>query len=124
MNILFPIERVSPYPWGVVKDIYRWFKAFLQRGLRGYADTDVWSLDVYLATWLPSAIRQLKNGTGCPGKLTQDEWNTLLDFMAETFEVANELSISGMDRATLRKKTQRFKKGMDVFKTHFLNLWD
>ena len=35
-------------------------KWFIQRGKRGYADCDVWSLDSYLNSWMPEAIHQLK----------------------------------------------------------------
>lgn len=50
------------------RDIYYSIKYFIQRGRRGWANCDTWSLDSYLNGWLPSALRYLKahkHGTPC-----------------------------------------------------------
>jgi hypothetical protein len=39
---------------------YHAIKWFMQRGKRGWADCDVWSLDYYLDGWMPDALRKLK----------------------------------------------------------------
>lgn len=40
---------------------YDLIRAFIQRGRRGWADQDVWSLDGYLNSWLPDALRRLRD---------------------------------------------------------------
>jgi len=40
----------------------REIKWYWQRARYGYADCDLWSLDMYLASWMPSALRDLKDG--------------------------------------------------------------
>jgi len=42
------------------RSVYREIKWFVQRGRRGWADCDTWSLDNYLSRWLPDALRHLK----------------------------------------------------------------
>lgn len=83
---------------------YREVKWFFQRGKRGYADCDVWSLDWYLASWIPEAFREMKDGMmGYPSllmkkgemnttltkkrekELTQ-KWKNVLDKIADGFE--------------------------------------
>jgi hypothetical protein len=50
-------------------------KWFIQRGRRGWADRDTWSLDVYIATMLRDTLPYLaEHGHGYPGEGT--EWDT------------------------------------------------
>jgi hypothetical protein len=70
-------DRDVPHPWytrvywAIVRfwshhwlcnpaDVYRNVKWFIQRGRRGWADCDTWSLDYYLNGWMPDALRHLK----------------------------------------------------------------
>jgi len=52
-------SRVKHY-WEWPGDTYRKIKWFIQRGRRGWADCDTWSMDYYLDGWMPSALRHLK----------------------------------------------------------------
>lgn len=89
-------------------------KWFIQRGRRGWADCDTWSLDWYLDRWMPDALRYLKaNKCGIPretleGLPTNDEngfcptdeafsiaeerWNSILDRMIAGFEAGRRMS--------------------------------
>ena len=50
-----------------VADIPYEIKWFIQRGKRGYADCDLWSLDSYLSGFLPKALRKMAEiNHGCP----------------------------------------------------------
>lgn len=54
--------------WFNLKDYYKHIKWFVQRGWRGYSDSDVWGFNYYLATVIANGIRQLSgelNGTPC-----------------------------------------------------------
>ena len=102
----------------------RWFKHWLnpmtyintiiwlyQRARYGWAECDVWSLDRYLAEWLPFALMHLKNTThGFPCLMYTDEqmsnpegitstavdqakikWDNILDHMILGFRAYNRL---------------------------------
>jgi len=45
-------------------------KWFIQRGVRGYADCDIWDFNEYLAGLIIAGCRKLKEDyIGCPGGL-------------------------------------------------------
>ena len=60
-KIYYPIWRKVIW----IFDIPREIKYFFQRGIRGYSDRDIWALDDYLCSWLPKALRQMKDCSGC-----------------------------------------------------------
>jgi hypothetical protein len=55
----FVRSRVKHY-WEWPGDTYHKIKWFIQRGKRGWADCDTWSLDYYLDGWMPAALEHLK----------------------------------------------------------------
>jgi len=73
-------EKLVGY-WYVVSRPFRWFfchwglrykvKQFWQRGLRGWAISDTWSLDDYLSGWVPEAVEKLRSrNIGIPMEVT------------------------------------------------------
>jgi hypothetical protein len=83
-------DRRHPRPWytktynslryffkhtiGTPRDWYKEVKWFIQRGRRGWADRDTWSLDWYLSGWMPDALRHLKNTKhGVPSAMFEGE---------------------------------------------------
>lgn len=81
--------------------MFRKIKWFFQRGVRGYADCDVWSFDTYLNTMVPKALRNLKKKhVGSPSEFYDesaapnhetDRWIEALEAMAQGFEAAQFL---------------------------------
>lgn len=115
------------HPWVIIIESYYHTKWFIQRGYRGYADCDVWSLDSYLIRWMPKALRKLRdNKIGHPMGMTMAGWRTRLEKMADGFDAAYELIDlrhsykSPGERAAAR----RFNSGMKLFHEHFFSLWD
>ena len=114
-------------PWEYVGDLYLQAKWFVQRGLRGYSDEDTWSLDHYLASWMPQALRQLKqNSHGHPDGMTYAGWQTRLRKMADGFEAAHALNATMRDWSTKegRALQRKFQQGMKLFQEHYFKLWD
>lgn len=73
-------------------EIYTWIKHFIQRGSRGFADCDCWSIDSYLCEIIPNMLRQLKRNThGYPANLTEEKWNEILDKIIAGFEAGKRL---------------------------------
>lgn len=128
------------HPFSYVTCLFRHLKHFYQRGSRGYADCDVWSIDWHLTSYMGNALRQLAEQVhGTPiidtgrtsydphlcDTLELDEWKATILYIAETFDIAAKvndfeyLSIEEYEQAH-----KRFKHGMGMFTEYFFNLWD
>jgi hypothetical protein len=103
-------------PWGSPHRIYNETKFILQRAHRGWADSDTWSLDGYLNSWMPAALRHLKEHKhGVPSCMfvpedsivggdwqgnpsdegmvrAQARWDAIMDKMIEAFEASKRMS--------------------------------
>ena len=103
-------------PWGSPRRIYNETKFILQRARRGWADSDTWSLDGYLDSWMPAALRHLKEHKhGIPSCMflpedlivggdwqgntsnegmvrAQARWDAIMDKMIEAFEASKRIS--------------------------------
>jgi hypothetical protein len=81
-----------------IKNHYRPIKWFIQRGKRGWSNSDVWNLHYYLAEIIPEMLRRLqKNHCGYPGHgeaNTPEKWEAILGQMIAGFEAAQRLSDS------------------------------
>jgi len=96
------------------RTIYYDIKYFIQRGHRGWADCDTWSLDNYIDGWMPAALRHLKatkhgvpmqifpegpeytkadgNPTEAAFDIAHANWDAILDKMIAGFEANNRMS--------------------------------
>jgi len=94
---------------------------FMQRGLRGYSDYDVWDFDDYLSKVIRDGLTNLKNNSnGHPGELkSMEEWQGILDEIIWIFKVDKEqiLKLSPEEK-------KRYNKGWKLFQKYFYNLWD
>ena len=94
-----------PYRWRIYHkycDIKRWFKDKYQLMIKGYADSETWSLDYSLAKWIIPRLKHLRDHThGTPPNadkilndavnpeenyLTTEEWTAKLNEMIYAFE--------------------------------------
>ena len=124
-------------PWGSPRRIYNETKFVLQRARRGWADSDTWSLDSYLDSWMPAALRHLKeNKHGVPSCMFMPEdliseedwqgnpsdegmvraqirWNAIMDKMIEAFEASRRMS-DGLYKAELGDYPLRRPSGVSV----------
>ncbi len=130
-NIIWPIERL----WDDLTNIPNEIKWLWQRGKRGWADEDIWSLDWYLSSWLPAAFRKLaKDAHGCPGDLFDKKnkknqchkWHKILEEMALGFEAYCKFEeYMGNDYAKEYKKMKKLRdRSFDLMKEYWGNLWD
>jgi len=127
-------------PWILLRECWRWLRYAWQRVWRGWDDTVPWSVDYYLAEYMPAWLRVIKEEkSGVPISMFTDEelsheegisseaeeaarqrWDTQLDAMIETFELAKKM-IDGED--TMAEADKVFEQGMQVFVDSFFNLW-
>jgi hypothetical protein len=55
-RLWWQIEKIVEIPGDVFKEI----KWFIQRGIRGWSDRDVWSIDYFIADIMPGMLKRLK----------------------------------------------------------------
>lgn len=138
-------------PWAASQEIWYWVKSFFQRGWRGWADCDVWSLNCYTNRWLPDALRRLRaTKHGLPMDMFDDprylddysslsseearailqraeiRWEGILDNMIEGFEAARVLDEGDMmpDHPSYRLYTLKKRLALMLFTQHYDSLWD
>jgi hypothetical protein len=74
VDVYYAFRRFFVYGWGNPRNACREVFWFFQRGRRGWAACDVWSLDDYLSGWLPDALRRLKmTKHGVPSSMFEPE---------------------------------------------------
>ena len=108
--------------------MFRKIKKAYQRAARGYADEDIWSLDMYLAKWMPDALRQLKNQKhGIPIEFldSTEEWDVIMDTMIAGFEAARDIQEFNFEtNQECEVLLDIWQKGGTLFVKHFFSLWD
>jgi hypothetical protein len=137
-RIYWAIYRYFNYsPWRSPRRIYNETKFVFQRARRGWADSDTWSLDCYLDSWMPAALRHLKeNKHGVPSCMfmpedlisegdwqgnssdegmlrAQARWDAIMDKMIEAFEASRRIS-DGLYEAELGDYPARRPSGVSV----------
>jgi hypothetical protein len=127
------------HPHAVIVSYARNIKWFFQRGWRGYADCDVWSIDYYIDEWMPSALRQLGKGCGTPAILCGEDsdnislnkshkkWVTILEQIAVGFEANMRLQNCEYNLENMGEKKELYRKcdkGLKLFIKYFNNLWN
>ena len=90
------------HPTKVLEQVQVWLDSLLfmwQRALYGYSVGDWWSIDTYLLSWLPEAVRKYKYGMGFPGEEAlgvENEadalrvWHGILDQIADGLEAGRD----------------------------------
>ena len=124
------------HPWQIIEDIYVWLKSFYQRGMRGYADYDIWNMDTYLAEILAPMFRKLeKEHYGYPGEsrgIPDEEWTEILGIIAKGFEEYLSLDdLQLMDTFNKEKaqldfehKMSRVNISLQLLSRYYTELWD
>ena len=70
-------------PW----DLFREIRAFIHRGMYGYAPCDVWSFDRYLDEVISGGLRTLaETKQSYPPDMTAESWEKFLLEVAKTIE--------------------------------------
>ena len=130
------VELTKPVPWYIdiyyflryrapfrLQCAYWWVEAFIQRGNRGYSDSDWWVFYVYLATVISSGLDKLANeGHGYPSHMTPQEWSDTLIKIKHACDKILYLEKEGIDPSDQDRKeiTEAFKLlGENIF-----SVWD
>ena len=97
------------------------FKHYKQRVVRGWDDSDIWSLDYTISQFVLPRLKGLKEQKGChPNTLTVQEWDDIMDKMILAFE----LNIKDTDDGIDKEEREQMKKGLALFAKYYCSLWD
>ena len=105
----------------ILEKLKRKIKFFFQRRLRGFDDSEIWSLDQDLAKHILPRLKRYKevNG-GHPQELSWEQWMDILDEMIQTFEfLASDAKYDCFDKS----KWKEINKGLHLFAKYYSDLW-
>ena len=137
------------YFWNYVERIIPRIRTFIQRGIRGWAISDTWSFDYYLAKVIAEGCQHLKNNS-YHELHEQKDFNTIIQTFKTAIDIleyrkyyisSEEFTWAKYKKAIRFHKTndkkynqdchvmtlrevKRFEKGFDLFKKYFFGLWD
>jgi hypothetical protein len=106
-------------------------KYFYQRGRRGWADCDAWSICDYMPDVMIGMISRMTDGgiIGAPlfeednFEANQKKWEEILLAIADGFHAAKEINDYNYSKHN-DEVWQRFYRGMNLYKKYFFSLWD
>lgn len=112
-------------------------KWFFNRGKNGWAVEDTWNFELYLADVISQGVRHLKeHNNGTPVPFSHEEWQEVLEKMAQGFEAAKEQEDIKIEETKTNDEYHNAWKekwdqleikrleGMNLFVKHFHALWD
>lgn len=115
----FLIYRLPFY----LKEFWRKFKGFFQRGLKGYAKYDLWDFDLYLCKIIGNGIKELaEKATGSPADISYENWVEILNKMSDGFLNFYEKEVNG--EGACKEDNKKLKESLSLFKKYFKTLWD
>ena len=97
-----------------IDDIPLRVKTFIQRGKRGWANSDTWGFDYYLAKVISEGIHNLKEHIhGMPNGLTEGQWIDILNKITYTFESAKRMTENELYLIKNRKQRKEWQESLD-----------
>ena len=136
-KVLFAWHRNGwqPYSWFWWRHWFDWAAllreghAVWRRGWYGYAPRDLWSLDAYLATWLPYAIKEFRErNNGHPCDMASKQWDKELRAMEAGWIAARHI-LEQCGHACWTEKghgvrwEKQWNSGSKIFMKRFFHLW-
>ena len=116
------------YFWNFISEIPLNIKSSIQRGKRGWADSDTWDFDGYLTKIIIEGITYLKKEPiGYPnGVKNKQEWKKTLKEIIDGFKAYQDACdyTKINTKSKFNKRMKKFNKGMKLFVKYYSNLWD
>lgn len=111
----------------ISRDDERWKEYQQQRLERGFDDSELWSLDHTITSFILPRLKRFKEITcDYPSDMSEKEWNDKLEKMITAFEYLENEDLgvddtkSGIDRWTVREKV--INEGLELFIKHYTSL--
>ncbi len=123
-------ETIQDWFW---KKIQRPVKFFWQRRIRGFDDSELWSLDNSLAEYILPRLIAFKeyNTHGCASEFFDEDnkedecmkWKEVVDKMIFAFKHAtNDYYIADIEEN--KKADEKAQEGFELFGKYYADLWD
>ena len=97
-----------------IDDLPLRIRTFIQRGNRGWANSDVWGLDYYLSKVISGGVYHLKkNSNTMPNGLTEGQWIDILNEIKYTFEMAQRITETELYLIKDGRKRKKWQKVLD-----------
>jgi len=134
-NFFFTIQcKLKKWFINNPRDLKNNIKWFIQRGKRGYSDSDLWDFDSYLAEIISKGLKEFSEEIhGVPDDIAKKfkdedkeliesvkEWKRILLEISWTFENTDLIDRVEYDKEVLK----RYNNGWRLFKKYFYHLWD
>lgn len=111
----------------ISRDDERWKEYQQQRLERGFDDSELWSLDHTITSFILPRLKRFKEITcDYPSDMSEKEWDDKLEKMITAFEYLENEDLgvddtkSGIDRCAVREKV--INEGVELFIKHYNNL--
>lgn len=99
----------------------RAIKFFWQRRIRGFDDSETWSMDNSLSKLiLPRLKRFKKVKIGSPSSLSKEEWDQIIDRMIYSFEW---LAAGKQFESENEIEIKKVNEGLHFFAKYYRDLW-
>lgn len=144
------IEMKCRYVWEKITDIPRVIKYFIQRGVRGWSDNDLWGMHYFLTDIILTMVVNLRaSRQGDPGEMEDDDWDKILLEIQDGFAILKKCDMSEEEvewggyykddkdhsevnermkkwngRLTTREEERKVKRAFELFVEHYYSLWD
>lgn len=116
-KIYYPFRRLL----SKLEDVPYQVKWFLQRGKRGWADCDAWSIDAYILLITGEMLERLaKTKYGSPIGVSHKRWVTKLKANA----LRCRTILKFIDTGDFKSAQKLFKKLLKFYEKYYFNLWD
>ena len=136
-------KYIALHPWIVLEKTFEEIKWAWQRVFRGWDDRVIWSIDWYLAKYIPQWLMELKSKKqGVPTSMYDEadfdnnfntskegdakaiaKYDAILDQIITAFESYSLLE-DNFDPETYEEAYKDFREGFDLFRDFFGTLWD
>lgn len=111
--------------WGPRRMIRR-IKSFYQRGKRGWADEDAWSLHLHLALVIRDSVKKLKSNLhSWPGEpMTFEEWEKILQEIIDGMQATIDIDNNHVDHEEENFLLGKHTLAMTHLRQYWFHLWD
>ena len=104
----------------------RYWRHWWQRRVRGWDDSDTWSLDWTMAKFILPRLKLFKKvNNGHPGNLTEESWDEMIDKMIFAMQLLADgrWDYDSDDIEKSRADWDKVQEGLNLFGEYFQHLW-
>jgi ABC-type glycerol-3-phosphate transport system substrate-binding protein len=110
----------------IFRKLKRDIKYFFQRIIRGFDDSETWSLDITFAKWVVPRLKRFKIvNNAFPHDMTEESWDNLIDNMIDNFQYFVDFNNEKIEFSQENEieALEKFNEGMLLFCKHIRNIW-